>query len=118
MTERLIVHAWKACVPKGTGGSNPPPSVSIVYAAIYDGCITLWHNKAPLVRLSSSLFADILQSIFLLLGWLQLNEKGEQAQGKTCNSCITFAERKHEQETEADGKSREKKAIYFRPAAA
>jgi len=20
------VHAWKACVPKGTGGSNPPPS--------------------------------------------------------------------------------------------
>jgi hypothetical protein len=21
------VHAWKACVPKGTGGSNPPPSV-------------------------------------------------------------------------------------------
>src|SRR6478735_3628484 len=27
VTERLIVHAWKACVPKGTGGSNPPPSV-------------------------------------------------------------------------------------------
>ena len=26
MTERSIVHAWKACVPKGTGGSNPPPS--------------------------------------------------------------------------------------------
>src|SRR6266480_4283350 len=26
VTERLIVHAWKACVPKGTGGSNPPPS--------------------------------------------------------------------------------------------
>ena len=23
MTEWLIVHAWKACVPKGTGGSNP-----------------------------------------------------------------------------------------------
>ena len=21
------MHAWKACVPKGTGGSNPPPSV-------------------------------------------------------------------------------------------
>src|SRR5215467_9209603 len=26
VTEWLIVHAWKACVPKGTGGSNPPPS--------------------------------------------------------------------------------------------
>lgn len=26
MTERSIVHAWKACVPQGTGGSNPPPS--------------------------------------------------------------------------------------------
>src|ERR1700745_2462274 len=26
VTERSIVHAWKACVPKGTGGSNPPPS--------------------------------------------------------------------------------------------
>jgi hypothetical protein len=25
----LIVHAWKACVPKGTGGSNPPPSASL-----------------------------------------------------------------------------------------
>jgi hypothetical protein len=30
VTERSIVHAWKACVPKGTGGSNPPPSVSHV----------------------------------------------------------------------------------------
>src|SRR5439155_12980036 len=26
VTERSIVDAWKACVPKGTGGSNPPPS--------------------------------------------------------------------------------------------
>src|SRR5262245_10972976 len=24
VTEWLIVHAWRACVPKGTGGSNPP----------------------------------------------------------------------------------------------
>ena len=22
------MHAWKACVPKGTGGSNPPPSAT------------------------------------------------------------------------------------------
>src|SRR5262249_20017330 len=29
VTERSIVHAWKACVPKGTGGSNPPPSAPI-----------------------------------------------------------------------------------------
>src|SRR5438045_9682013 len=26
VTERSIVHAWKACVPKGTRGSNPRPS--------------------------------------------------------------------------------------------
>jgi hypothetical protein len=29
VTEWLIVHAWKACVPKGTGGSNPPPSATL-----------------------------------------------------------------------------------------
>ena len=29
VTERSIVHAWKACVPLyGTGGSNPPPSAT------------------------------------------------------------------------------------------
>src|SRR4029077_12198721 len=28
VTERSIVHAWKACVPQGTRGSNPLPSVS------------------------------------------------------------------------------------------
>jgi hypothetical protein len=26
------VHAWKACVPKGTGGSNPPPSAIVLRA--------------------------------------------------------------------------------------
>jgi hypothetical protein len=30
VTERSIVHAWKACVPQGTRGSNPLPSVSVV----------------------------------------------------------------------------------------
>ena len=45
----------------------------------------------------ASLFADILQSIILLLGWLELNEKSEQAQGKMCN---TLPESKHEQEAE------------------
>src|SRR5919108_1726415 len=30
VTEWLIVHAWRACVPKGTGGSNPPPSAICV----------------------------------------------------------------------------------------
>src|SRR5438874_12580710 len=33
VTEWLIVHAWKACVPKGTGGSNPPPSAIVLRAA-------------------------------------------------------------------------------------
>ncbi len=36
VTERLIVHAWKACVPKGTGGSNPPPSVLLRARASQD----------------------------------------------------------------------------------
>jgi hypothetical protein len=54
------------------------------------------------------LFADILQFIMLLLGWLELNEKSEQAQGKTYNS---LAESEHEQEAEANAGNRAKKAI-------
>jgi hypothetical protein len=49
------------------------------------------------------LFADILQFIMLLL-----NEKSEQAQGKTYNS---LAESEHEQEAEANAGNRAKKAI-------
>ena len=30
MTEWSIVHAWKACVLKGTEGSNPSPSAGSV----------------------------------------------------------------------------------------
>ncbi len=30
VTEWSIVHAWKACVPKGTEGSNPSPSASFI----------------------------------------------------------------------------------------
>src|SRR2546423_12517084 len=37
VTEWLIVHAWKACVPKGTGGSNPPPSARLVRSRLPDG---------------------------------------------------------------------------------
>ena len=29
VSEWSMVHAWKACVPKGTGGSNPLPSASL-----------------------------------------------------------------------------------------
>ena len=29
VTERSIVHAWKACVLKGTRGSNPRPSADV-----------------------------------------------------------------------------------------
>lgn len=29
VTEWSIVHAWKACVPKGTAGSNPAPSARL-----------------------------------------------------------------------------------------
>jgi hypothetical protein len=36
VTEWLIVHAWKACVPKGTGGSNPPPSALLRACASQD----------------------------------------------------------------------------------
>src|SRR4029077_10613009 len=49
VTEWLIVHAWKACVPKGTGGSNPPPSVPLVMARQVADCITLLYNKIAIV---------------------------------------------------------------------
>src|SRR4029453_18663666 len=35
VTERSIVHAWKACVPKGTGGSNPPPSAMLIVGSVW-----------------------------------------------------------------------------------
>src|SRR4029077_9423461 len=31
VTERSIVHAWKACVPQGTRGSNPLPSAPFLF---------------------------------------------------------------------------------------
>ena len=57
MTERSIVHAWKACVPQGTRGSNPLPSVSLVKTAREGERITFPHNNAGHVRLGSSLSA-------------------------------------------------------------
>src|SRR5438105_11820689 len=45
VTERSIVHAWKACVPQGTRGSNPLPSVFPVPSSIIGVCITLPHNN-------------------------------------------------------------------------
>ena len=30
VAERSIAHAWKACLPKGNGGSNPPPSAPLI----------------------------------------------------------------------------------------
>src|SRR5438067_12813342 len=57
VTERSIVHAWKACVPQGTRGSNPLPSVSLVKTAREGERITFPHNNAGHVRLGSSLSA-------------------------------------------------------------
>src|SRR5437773_2550006 len=45
VTERLIVHAWKACVPKGTRGSNPRPSAPLAERAQEGDCITISHNN-------------------------------------------------------------------------
>ena len=30
VAEWSIAHAWKACLPKGNGGSNPPPSAALI----------------------------------------------------------------------------------------
>ena len=30
MAEWSIAHAWKACLPQGNGGSNPPPSATLI----------------------------------------------------------------------------------------
>src|SRR5881396_388436 len=59
VTERSIVHAWKACVPKGTGGSNPPPSVSIVDRARKVACITVSHNKSADFRRNPTLSFEV-----------------------------------------------------------
>src|SRR5437016_4081221 len=52
VTERSIVHAWKACVPKGTGGSNPPPSAPASRVPRFGGL------EARL-RLTCTLFDDL-----------------------------------------------------------
>jgi hypothetical protein len=50
VTEWLIVHAWKACVPKGTGGSNPPPSVALVKCQREIKSITVLHSNSAEIR--------------------------------------------------------------------
>src|SRR5436190_6214297 len=45
VTERSIVHAWKACVPKGTRGSHPRPSAPLAERAQEGDCITISHNN-------------------------------------------------------------------------
>ena len=35
--ERSIGHAWKACVPQGTEGSNPSPSVLLYFERLIKG---------------------------------------------------------------------------------
>jgi Chlorite dismutase len=35
LTERSIVHAWKACVPKGSRGSNPRPSAMLIVGSVW-----------------------------------------------------------------------------------
>src|SRR5205814_5182357 len=64
VTEWLIVHAWKACVPKGTGGSNPPPSVSLVSRARGAAWITGSDNNAVDFQLCSALCADVVARKF------------------------------------------------------
>jgi hypothetical protein len=49
VTAWLIVHAWNACVPEGTGGSNPP-SVSPVERQCEVKSITDRHNKCAEIR--------------------------------------------------------------------
>jgi hypothetical protein len=60
VTERSIVHAWKACVPKGTGGSNPPPSAPIVERVREIDCITVSHNKSADFRRYSTLLFEVI----------------------------------------------------------
>ncbi len=52
VTEWSIVHAWKACVPKGTEGSNPSPSATdwtrFNRAANWARCVRTMEIRTPL----------------------------------------------------------------------
>jgi hypothetical protein len=43
--ERLNWHAWRACVPQGTEGSNPSPSARL---AVLDGEVAVPCTRNPL----------------------------------------------------------------------
>ena len=50
MPERSIGHAWKACVPQGTEGSNPSPSeFDRKFLAFLDPSVAEGHSRAHLL---------------------------------------------------------------------
>ena len=61
------MHAWKACVPKGTGGSNPPPSalpflLLLLLDNVFDHLRSLAIGRIlPIAVLPDYLFGPVLE---------------------------------------------------------
>ena len=50
MAEWSIAHAWKACIPQGIGGSNPPLSAIINFSLLFSfivGVLTYYLIEKP-----------------------------------------------------------------------
>ncbi len=64
VAEWSIAHAWKACILKGIGGSNPPPSASVVFIR-FPGFLGVrkWQSVIWSVIISRS-FCQSLQLFF------------------------------------------------------
>src|SRR4030095_6964162 len=58
VTERSIVHAWKACVPKGTGGSNPPPSAMLIVGSVWIDSAIHAEKVRKMIRKSLTLIPE------------------------------------------------------------
>ena len=64
VAEWSIAHAWKACIPKGIGGSNPPPSASIVFMRLSGFLgVRKWQSAIWSVIISRN-FCQSLQMFF------------------------------------------------------
>ena len=58
VAEWSIAHAWKACLPQGNGGSNPPPSAPLVMRG-YDESGWKFAKVPKHILNSPALFADV-----------------------------------------------------------
>ena len=79
VAEWSIAHAWKACLPQGNGGSNPPPSAPLIVRGLRPGRRKVKTSPAdfafstslPLAA-DSALTVRVLKLLFMLYGSPQI----------------------------------------------